>query len=64
MSWIEVSRGVFKYNLSGLTAANIGDTVHVADDNTVTTAATATNDIPVGRLEEVETDGGWISILG
>lgn len=60
---IEVERGVFKWNNSGLTQAEVGDTVHVSDDNTVTTAGTAVNDVAVGRLEEVESDGVWVSSL-
>lgn len=47
--------GVFELNYgpANATDANVGDTVVIADDQTVTTAAVATNDVTVGQIVEV-----------
>lgn len=47
--------GVFEfvYGPGGATDANVGDTVVWADDQTVTTAGVATNDITAGQIVEV-----------
>ena len=48
---------------SGLTQALVGQTVYVSDDETVTTAATATNDIPAGTLTQFDSaTSGWVRI--
>lgn len=58
---VSVRRGIFKWlNGGSFTAANIGQICYVADDNTVTTAAAATNDIPAGIIVKVDTDGVWV----
>lgn len=48
-------KGVFEftYGPGGATDAIVGDSVVVADDQTVTTAAAATNDVVVGQIVEV-----------
>lgn len=47
--------GDFNFNIQGstLTAANIGQTVFIFDNDTVTNAATAANDIPVGAIVRI-----------
>lgn len=47
---------------TGITAADIGTNCTVADDATVTDAATATNDVLVGRIVRVDSDGAWVEI--
>lgn len=48
-------KGIFEfvYGPGGATDAIVGDNVVVADDQTVTTAAVATNDVAVGQIVEV-----------
>jgi len=60
---VRVSVGVFKYATTTLTQAEVGDTAVALDDQTVTTVAAATNDIAVGKLEQVEPDGVWIALF-
>ena len=61
---MEVSRGVFGYKHTALVQADVGKTVYWSDDQTVTNAATATNDIPAGTLEQLDADGtAWVRIL-
>lgn len=56
-----VRRGIFKWANGGtFTAANIGQICYVQDDQTVTTAAAATYDIPAGIIVKVDTDGVWV----
>lgn len=43
----------FTYGPGGATDANVGDTVVWADDQTVTTAGAATNDVTAGQIVEV-----------
>ena len=61
-----VQRGqAFKMKNSGTTAitqAAVGSNVVVEDDETVTTAAGATNDITAGKCLGVESDGVWVEI--
>ena len=60
-----VKRGqVFKLknHTTAVTQASVGSNVVVADDETVTTAAGATNDIVAGKCLGVETDGVWVEI--
>ncbi len=44
--------GSFELAASGMTRSNVGDSVFVADDQTVGLAATTTNDVPCGRISE------------
>lgn len=61
---IPVSKGVFKFdNVGTITQANVGDDATVVDDHTVGLAAGTTNDIIVGRIEQVESDGVWVAVL-
>ncbi|MDD3582339.1 MAG: DUF2190 family protein [Desulfobacca sp.] len=43
-------KGVFEFGASALAITNIGDNVHVLNDQTVGTAAQATNDIACGKI--------------
>lgn len=63
--YIEVAKGVFAWNASGLAQANIGDVVTWVDDNTVGLAAATTNDINAGTLEEIDPVSGeaWVTCL-
>lgn len=55
--------GVYKFAHSGLVQADVGQLVYVSDDQTVTNAATATNDIAAGTLMELDADGGaWVRV--
>ncbi len=58
---IEVSTGVFKYGVSGITQANVGADATIVDDQTLGLAAATTNDIVAGRIEEIDSDGAWIA---
>ncbi len=60
---ITVKRGVFQYGNSGasaLTAADVGQVAHVADDATV--AKTTTNSIVAGKVLGVDATGVWVEI--
>lgn len=55
------SRAVFRWaNGGSFTAANVGTMAYIQDDATVTTAAAASADIPVGLIVEVDSDGVWV----
>jgi 3D (Asp-Asp-Asp) domain-containing protein len=57
-----VESGVFKWNNNGnVTQAHVGTTVTLVDDNTVGLAADTTNDIIVGSVVQVESDGVWVA---
>lgn len=60
---LEVSRGVFGFTALTLTQAAVGTVVCWSDDQTVTTAAVATNDIAAGTLEELAGTVAWVRIL-
>lgn len=48
---------------TSITIADIGYNAIVQDDNTVTDATTATNDIPVGVILDVDaTNGAWVAV--
>lgn len=52
--YIRVLRGVMAdFAFTGFTIAGCGKNCCVADDNTVTNAATATNDVEVGQIVEL-----------
>ncbi len=60
---IQVRRGVFQFansTASALTAADVGQVAHVADDATV--AKTTTNSIVAGKVLGVEAGGVWVEI--
>lgn len=42
----------------------VGDTAMIADDQTVTTATLATNDVACGKVVKVVTGGVWVDIRG
>lgn len=62
---VPVKRGVFKFPYTGLTIANIGtaNAAVILDNQTVTNAATAANDIAVGKPLQIDSDGIWVEIL-
>ncbi len=61
---IPVAKGVFRFaNDGNITQANVGDDATVVDDQTVGLAAGTTNDIIVGRIEQVDSLGVWVAIL-
>lgn len=53
--------GVFEFD-TAITSFRVGDTAYIADNNTVTDAATATNDVAVGVIRKVETGKVWVDI--
>lgn len=54
-------RGVFRWdNGDSYTAADVGQLAYIKDDHTVQKAATATYDIPVGVIVEVDSSGVWV----
>lgn len=58
-----VKRGVFAFaNPSTITTTSIGDWAYVYDDQSVTTAAVASNDILAGRIVDVTSMGVWVDI--
>lgn len=58
---VKVRRGVFQWvNGGSVTDANVGDFAYVSDDQTVTTAASATYDIIAGVIIDVDSDGVWV----
>jgi hypothetical protein len=58
---VNVARGVFRWaNGGSFTAANLGDLAFVSDDQTVTTAASATYDVIAGVIVDVDSDGVWV----
>jgi len=58
---VEAQRGVFRWvNGGSFTDANIGDLAYVEDDQTVTTAASATYDVIAGVIVDVDASGVWV----
>lgn len=61
-----VRAGVFKFGTTGvnaITAADLGRSAFVLDDQTVVRAAGTTNSILAGKVEAIDPDGGiWVSI--
>lgn len=56
-------KGVFLFAASGMTAADVGKTVYVLDDQTVALAAGTMNDIPAGKIVKVESATAvWVDI--
>lgn len=58
---VEVQTGLFAYAHVGLTRADIGKLVYVADDQTVTLAVG--NRVVAGVLVDVDDDGAWVRLL-
>lgn len=60
---IDVETGVFKFDASSVTVANVGQNATMVDDHTVGVAAGTTNDIVVGKILEIDADGGvWVQV--
>jgi len=60
---IVVERGIFNLANDGtITAANVGALATVLDNQTVSLAATTTNDIGAGWIVEVDADGVWVDM--
>jgi len=60
---ISAQRGVFRWdNGDSYTAADVGQVCYIEDDHTVQKAASATQDIPVGVIVEVDSDGVWVDV--
>jgi hypothetical protein len=58
---VPATRGVFRWdNGDSYTAADVGQVCYIEDDHTVQKAASATYDIPVGIIVEVDSDGVWV----
>lgn len=58
---IVVARGIFAWvNGDTFTIADVGSLAYVEDDQTVQKAASATNDVVVGRIIDVNSDGVWV----
>ena len=59
---IRVKTGVFRWvNGGSFTDANIGDLAYISDDQTVTTGASASQDIIAGTIVDVDSDGVWVN---
>lgn len=62
---ITVQRGVFCWGNDGtILKANVGQLATVLDNQTLALAATTTNDIGAGYIEELAPEGVFISVLG
>lgn len=60
---IVVERGIFNLANDGtITAANVGALATVLDNQTVSLAATTTNDVGAGYIVEVDADGVWVDM--
>lgn len=60
---IDVETGVFKFDVSSVTIANVGQNATMVDDHTVGVAAGTTNDIVVGKILDIDADGGaWVQV--
>ena len=60
---ITVGRAVYNWDNGGsFTAADIGSKAYVQDNQTVTTAAAASNDVVVGYIVDVDSDGVWVDV--
>ncbi len=58
---IVVRRGIFRWaNGDTFTRADVGTLAYIEDDATVQKAASATHDIPVGTIIDVDSDGVWV----
>lgn len=59
---VKAAAGIFKFANSGLVQADVGKDCYVLDDQTVTNAATAANDIVAGKLMRLDSDGAWVKV--
>ena len=60
---IVVERGIFRMLNDGtITAANVGQLATVLDNQTVSLAATTTNDVGAGWIVEVDSIGVWVDM--
>jgi len=61
---VEIVTGVFKFNNAGnaIVQASKHRPCMVADDNSVTTAAVAANDIKAGTVDAIDSDGVWVRV--
>jgi len=58
---VPATRGVYRWdNGDSYTAADVGQVCYIEDDHTVQKASSATYDIPVGIIVEVDSDGVWV----
>ncbi len=58
---VSVGRGVWRLeNGDSFTAADVGQMCYIEDSHTVQKAASATHDIPVGLIVEVDSEGVWV----
>ena len=58
-----VRKGVFGFvNDTNVVQADIGEDAMVVDDQTVTNAATATNDKVVGTIDDIDDDDGFVYV--
>lgn len=56
--------GIIRVTDAGsLAAANVGTVVTLSDDETIDIAANTTNDVEVGRLYEVDSNGAWVGFM-
>lgn len=56
-----IRRGIFRYeNGATITAASIGVNATVGDNQTVSLAASTTNDVVAGKIVHVDTAGVWV----
>ena len=61
---VVVDRGVFKWVNGGtFTVTSLGAICYVSDDQTVSTAAAMTYDIPAGVIVAVDSDGVWVDTI-
>jgi hypothetical protein len=61
---IEVEWGIHVlFDSTGITAADEGSLAYISDNNVVTNAATATNDIPVGTITKYDgSNKTWVAV--
>jgi hypothetical protein len=62
---IVVEKCIARMNNDGtITAANVGAVATVLDNQTVSLAATTTNDVGAGIIDSVDADGVWVDMTG
>lgn len=60
---VKVRKGVFGFvNDGNVVQADIGEEAMVADDQTVTNAATSTNDKVAGTIDDIDDDDGLVYV--
>lgn len=58
---VSIEEGCFAFDGTGITNADIGKTVYVADDQTVSLSA-GTNGVIAGTVYDVDAEGVWVAI--